>query len=53
MKVYAKYGDYSFVEVMMDDDDSEGTIAWIPTTYVVSKWNPELAMNRAAATDFK
>lgn len=53
VKVYAKYGDYSFVEVMMDDDDSEGTIAWIPTTYVVSKWNPELAMNRAAATDFK
>lgn len=49
VKVYAKYGDYSFVEVMMNEDESEGTIAWIPTTYVVNKWSAAESQRRTIA----
>lgn len=49
VKVYAKYGDYSFVEVMMNEEESEGTIAWIPTTYVVNKWSSTESQRRTIA----
>lgn len=46
VKVYARYKDYSFVEVMMNDKESEGTIGWIPTTYIVNKWDPAVSQAR-------
>ena len=46
VKVYAKYKDYSFVEIMMNDRESEGTFGWIPTTYIVNKWSPEISKAR-------
>lgn len=46
VKVYAKYKDYSFVEIMMNDKESEGTLGWIPTTYIVNKWDPAVSRNR-------
>lgn len=46
VKVYAKYKDYSFVEIMMNDRESEGTIGWIPTTYIVNKWDPAVSQAR-------
>jgi len=45
--VYAKYKNYSFVEVMMNDRESEGTIGWIPTTYLVNKWSMVVSRDRA------
>ena len=45
--VYAKYKDYSFVELMMNEEEPEGTIAWIPTTYLVSKWSASTSVDRA------
>ncbi len=47
VKVYAKYKDYSFVELMMDKDETEGTLAWIETSYLVNKWNANLSLQRA------
>lgn len=49
VKVYARYADWSFVELMMNDRESEGTIAWVPTTYVVNKWSPTLSAQRTQA----
>ena len=46
VKVYAKYRDYSFVEVMMNNYESEGTLGWVPTTYIVNKWNPKVSADR-------
>lgn len=46
VKVYAKYKDYSFVEVMLNDKESEGTIGWIPTTYLVNKWSMAVSRDR-------
>ena len=46
VKVYARYKDYSFVEIMMNDRESEGTIGWIPTTYIVNKWDPAVSQAR-------
>lgn len=47
--VYAKYKDYSFVEIMMNDRDSEGTIGWIPTTYLTDNWSMSISRNRGNA----
>lgn len=44
--VYAKYKDYSFVEIMLNDEESEGTIGWIPTTYLTDKWSMTVSRNR-------
>ena len=44
--VYAKYKDYSFVEIMMNDRESEGTIGWIPTTYLTDNWSMSISRNR-------
>lgn len=44
--VYAKYKDYSFVEIMMNDKESEGTIGWIPTTYLTDNWSMAVSRNR-------
>lgn len=49
VKVYATYGDWSFVELMMSDTRSEGTIAWVPTTYVVNSWSARVSAQRTAA----
>ena len=46
VKVYAKYKDYTFVEIMMNDKESEGTLGWIPTTYIVNKWDPAVSQAR-------
>ena len=46
VKVYAKYKDYSFVEIMMNDRESEGTLGWIPSTYVVNRWDPAVSRSR-------
>ena len=46
VKVYARYNDYYFCEVMLNDNESEGTIGWIPTTYTVNKWDPEVSRIR-------
>lgn len=48
VKVYAKYKDYSFVEVMMNSKESEGTIGWVPTTYVVDTWSATVSASRTA-----
>ena len=50
VKVYARYRDYSFVEVMMNNKESEGTLGWIPTAYIVNKWNP--AVSQARTTQY-
>lgn len=47
VKVYAKYKDYSFVELMMNKEETEGTLGWIETTYLKTKWSPALSMQRA------
>lgn len=44
--VYAKYKDFSFVEIMMNDKESEGTIGWIPTTYLTDNWSMAVSRNR-------
>ena len=49
VKVYAKYKDYSLVELMMNNRESEGTIAWVPTTYVVNKWSAKVSADRTRA----
>lgn len=49
VKVYARYKDYSLVELMMNDKESEGTIAWMPTTYVVNKWSAKISSDRTRA----
>lgn len=47
VKVYAKYRDFSFVEVMLNKNESEGTIGWIPTAVLVDNWSSNLSVNRA------
>ena len=48
-KIYANYGDWSFVELMMSNTESEGTMAWVPTTYVVSNWSARVSEQRTEA----
>lgn len=46
IKIKARYNDYYFCEVMLNDNESEDTIGWIPTTYTANKWDPEVSRIR-------
>lgn len=46
IKVYARYNDYYFCELFLNEGESEGTIGWVPTTYTTNKWSASLSRSR-------
>ena len=46
IKVYARYNDYYFCELFINEDETEGTIGWVPTSYTTNKWSESISNAR-------